>query len=291
MKHRAGIVFALVLVLCLFTTGLARAQDTQKAPDELPPFLLELRVSGADVRFLGEDYGIYSWLATKQGQVQFFYSIPGGDAVVSGGLLIGPDGEAITARRIVDLNSKNPELAESVKKSGETAGNDKTAKPPTSPGERFFADAEGAQWFAIGSEKAPAIYVFIDTQCAYCRDYWHDLATPYVDEGRLQVRLIPVAIDGDKSEKEAANLLTSVDPATTWRRHADGDDSVLSHGDTNEIAIEAIKRNTEIFKNWKLKSTPYSVYRDSAGEVKVMRGMKPGVTAGTVFKDLTGQEG
>jgi len=43
--------------------------------------------------------------------------------------------------------------------------------------------------------------------------------------------------------------------------------------------------------NWKLKSTPYSVYRDSAGDVKVMRGMKPGVTAGTVYKDLTGQEG
>lgn len=290
MKHLAGILFAVTLVLSSASAVMAQESE-KKQPEELPPFLLELRVAGAEIRFLGEDYGIYSWLATKDGQVQFFYSIPGGDAVVSGGLLIGPDGEAITARRIVDLNSKSPEFAEKVKKSSASTADADTPRDQTSPGERFYADAENAQWFSIGSDQAPALYVFVETQCQYCQEYWQDLADPYVDEGRLQVRLIPVAVSGDKSETEAANLLTNVDPGNAWRRHVAGDSEVLSGAEKNEIALEAVRRNTEIFKSWKLKSTPYSVYRDSSGDVKVMRGMKPGVTAEVVFKDMTGQEG
>jgi len=289
MKRGIGFFSALVLSLYLLANLPASAQGKAEQPDELPPFLLELRVAGADIRYLGEDYGIYSWLATKDGQVQFFYSIPGGDAIISGGLLIGPDGEAITARRIVSMNEDNPNFAESVKR--DSGAESTTTKDRTSPGERLYAESEGAQWFSIGSDTAPALYVFVDTQCHYCQEYWHDLANPYVDEGRLQVRLIPVAVINDKSKSEAAALLSSVSPKTAWQRHVDGDAAALSGGGENAIAAEAVKRNTEIFMNWKLKSTPYSVYRDSAGDVKVMRGMKPGVTAGTVYKDLTGQEG
>lgn len=290
MNRRLEICLTLGLLAFFMTTAKVSAQDSS-APDELPPFLLELRVSGAEVRFLGEDYGIYSWLATKDGQVQFFYSIPDGDAVISGGLLVGPDGEAITARRIVDLNAKKPEMAEKIRKEGapKQAKDSQTSK--SSPGERLYTEAEGAQWFALGSDQAPPLYIFVDTQCEYCHKYWKELAAPYVEEGRLQVRLIPVAVTGENSKAEAASLLMSVDPAIAWEKYVDGDSAVLSGGSGNEIALEAVQRNTEIFRDWNLKSTPYSVYRDSSGKVKVMRGMKPGVTAEIVVKDLTGQEG
>lgn len=291
MTRRFGMFVALGFFILFSLPGLAAAQDND-APDELPPFLLELRVSGAEVRFLGEDYGIYSWLATKDGQVQFFYSIPDGDAVISGGLLVGPDGEAITARRIVDLNAKKPEMAEKIRKESATSqAAEEDISSKNTPGERLYTDAEGAQWFSLGSDKAPPLYIFVDTQCKNCHRYWNELAAPFVEEGNLQVRLIPVAVTNEKSEPEAAALLMSVDPATAWQNHVDGNSSLLSGSDKNEIALEAVRRNTEIFRDWKLKSTPYSVYRDSAGKVKVMRGMKPGVTADIVVKDLTGQEG
>lgn len=154
--------------------------------------------------------------------------------------------------------------------------------------ERLFDDVEAAQWVPIGRDDAPAIYVFVDTQCNYCHEYWFDLATPYVEEGKLQVRLIPVSIINDKSRSEGAALLFAADPANAWRRHVKGDPNALVSSGDNAIAEGAVEQNTDLFKHWQMKSTPYSVYRGPSGEVRVVRGMQPGKTAKVVFDDLTG---
>lgn len=154
--------------------------------------------------------------------------------------------------------------------------------------ERLYTDVENAHWVSIGSETAPIIYVFVDSQCNYCHEYWFDLATPYVEEGALQVRLIPVAIINDKSKTQGAELLFAGDPATAWRRHVKGDPQALSGTGDNDIAMEAVELNTELFKRWNMRSTPYSVYRGPNGAVRVVRGMQPGKTAKVVFDDLTG---
>lgn len=154
--------------------------------------------------------------------------------------------------------------------------------------ERLFSDVENAQWVPIGSDTAPIIYVFVDTECNYCHEYWFDLANPYVEEGQLQVRLIPVAIINDKSKSEASQLIAATDPANAWKRHVKGDPSALAARETNAIAADAVDQNTALFKRWNMKSTPYSVYRDPNGVVRVVRGMQPGKTAEIVFSDLTG---
>lgn len=157
--------------------------------------------------------------------------------------------------------------------------------------ERLYSEVEGAYWVAIGSDTAPVLYVFVDTQCNYCHEYWFDLYTPYVEEGSLQVRLIPVAIINDKSKSQGAELLFAADPVNAWQRHVGGDPAALSGKNDNDIAAEAIAHNTDLFKRWSLKSTPYSVYRGPGGAVRVVRGMQPGESAKVVFNDLTGGKG
>jgi len=157
--------------------------------------------------------------------------------------------------------------------------------------QRLYDDVENAHWISIGSDTAPMIYVFVDTQCNYCHEYWFDLATPYVEEGRLQVRLIPVAIINDKSSSQGAELLFSADPANAWKRHVGGDPTALEGKGDNAIAADAVTLNTELFIRWNLKSTPYSVYRGPGGGVRVVRGMQPGESAKIVFNDLTGDKG
>ncbi|EHF2631074.1 thiol:disulfide interchange protein DsbG [Salmonella enterica subsp. enterica serovar Panama] len=49
-------------------------------------------------------------------------------------------------------------------------------------------------WIEDGNNSAPQkVYVFFDPHCPYCIEFWQTVR-PWVDSGKVQLRLIPVGI-------------------------------------------------------------------------------------------------
>ncbi|MEK7801609.1 MAG: thioredoxin fold domain-containing protein, partial [Pseudomonadota bacterium] len=131
--------------------------------------------------------------------------------------------------------------------------------------------AAAANWITIGSEKAPAFYMFIDPECPHCHDLLQDFRTSgYIEKGLIQLRIIPVGVLSANSLKEAAFLLASPAPQTDLYKHLDGDKkALLADSSANTQGVE---RNMKLMQTWNLEVTPFSVYKDRMGAVKIIQG-------------------
>jgi thiol:disulfide interchange protein DsbG len=138
-----------------------------------------------------------------------------------------------------------------------------------SPAERMFADVSNSNWVAFGNKNAPVIYSFMDPQCSHCHSFMKDMRKKYLDQGLVQLRMIPVGFR-DETLSQAAFLLASSDPAARWYRHLDGDKEALPVAkDTN---TQGVQKNLSLMQAWKFDVTPMTVYRGKDGKVKIMRG-------------------
>lgn len=65
-------------------------------------------------------------------------------------------------------------------------------------------------------------------------------------------------------------LLASPDPQKSLYAHLDGDSKALSA--TQETNTQGVDRNLSILQDWKIDSTPLSVYKDMNGKIKILQG-------------------
>ena len=277
------------LSLFVAIIGLAFPVFAEDAQPEVPAPIQNLVAEGAQLRYLGQDYGLNGWLVLKAGQEQYFYSTLDGQAVLMG-VLFNNKGDTITLRQINEIRKKEGPALDRLAGFSEPVTPAETSPKPTtvapdftnpdaliksaakSKSEQIFEAVEASNFIKLGQDSAPAIYTFIDPECPHCHDFINMVRkSGYLEQGLLQLRLIPVGVLTENSLPEAAYLLASPQPEKDLYRHLDGEKSVLLV-DKN-VNTQGVQRNIKLMQDWHLDMTPFSVYRDLNGKVKVLQGL------------------
>lgn len=256
----------------------AMAQDTLPS---LPPAIQALVDQGAQIRYLGKDYGVEGWVAIKGGQEQFFYVLPGQNAFISG-VLVDGEGKVKTIEQVARLRQQGDDLLDKlaepqaqVSPAEQKAAIDQKYEFKT-PSEKLYFDIENANWIPVGKAGAPMLYAFIDPNCPHCHSMMEDLRKTYIDTGLAQVRIIPVGFN-EQSKAQAAFLLAAPDPVGLFWKHSDGDKEALPA--RSEINQQGVERNMAVMQSWKFDVTPMVVYRGKDNTVKIVKGRPKDVKA------------
>ncbi len=257
---------------CLIAApSMSFAQNDTVLPT-LPEPIQNLADSGAQIRFLGKDYGVEGWVAIKNGQEQYFYVLPNNGGFISG-ILFDEKGKAVTISQVdrlreqnggklLDILATDPILNKVTEESKADRYEFKT------PAEQLFSDVENSNWIPIGQAGTPVFYSFIDPQCPHCHEMMREIKK-YVDQGKAQVRIIPIGLK-EETRAQSAFLLATPNPEKVWWQHMDGDiDALPAKKDLNQQGVE---RNLSIMQSWKLDATPFVIYRDHNKKVKMVRG-------------------
>lgn len=268
-------LFAFVILSAILPYQ-AYAQST--ALPSMPAPIENLVAEGAQVRYLGKDKGLDAWITVKNGKEQYFYVLPDQSAFVMG-LLFDDSGKLVTVRQVDRLRAQGDDLLDNL------ADIPIEPQPATeadafkfkTPSERLFTDIEGSNWVALGQRDAPVVYSFIDPQCPHCHAFINDLlSTKALEEGKVQLRLIPVGFK-DETRAQAAYLIAAPDPQMAWMRHMAGDEQALpARSDINQ---QGVQRNLSIMTAWKFNVTPMIIYRANDNSVKIIRGRANDIAA------------
>ena len=232
-----------VLMITLFVMGgTSSAQDTEYLPEPLKNLIAE----GAQMRYLGNQHGLDGWISIKGGQEQYFYVTPDGQAFLMG-LLFDKSGRLETVKQVKRLQAESGEdtldlfAEESLNRPDRKALGDQgqsTTREFKTPAEQLYSDIESSNWVALGRAGAPYIYTFIDPQCPFCHAFINDMRGNYLDNGLVQIRMIPVGFK-DETRAQAALLLAVPNAQKRWFDHLDGDAQALPiNPDINQQGVE-----------------------------------------------------
>ncbi|MCK5383945.1 MAG: thioredoxin fold domain-containing protein [Alphaproteobacteria bacterium] len=240
---------------------------------KMPDPIQNLANEGAQIRFLGKDNGVDGWIAIKNGQEQYFYVLPNGSFL--SGILFDVKGKAVTVNQVRRLREQSGELLDSLAADVppmpthvQEAGKADRYEFKT-PSEQLYFDLENSNWLPVGQAGTPLFYSFIDIQCSHCYNMMVALK-PYIESGKVQVRIIPVGFR-DETQAQAAYMLAAPAPVDLFWRYLEGDKEALPA--SPEISKQGIQRNLSVMQSWKLSVTPLIAYRGKDGKVKIIRGM------------------
>ncbi|MDB2682786.1 thioredoxin fold domain-containing protein [Alphaproteobacteria bacterium] len=241
----------------------------QEAIPEPPGPLQTLATEGAQLRYLGKDFGVDGWMVIKNGREQYFYVLPGGEAFLSG-IMYDKKGKVVTVNQVRKLIGQGDSLLDTLaSNTPEMDGTqEKDAYEFKSPSEQLFYDIENSNWIPLGQAGAPVAYAFIDPQCGFCHAFIDDVRGD-IDAGSIQLRVIPVGFK-EETRAQAAFLIATPNPQDRLFKHLDGDKTALPA--KSEINDQGVQRNLAIMKSWELSATPMVIYRSKDGSVKIVRG-------------------
>ena len=267
-------LFSVFTLLALFTgfSSNAQAQNADPLP-KLPEPIQNLVNEGAQIRYLGRDYGVDAWITIKNGKEQYFYVLPDQKAFLMG-VLFDNTGKVVTVDQVNRLRENDADTLDILADDYTPAIEEQQAKSADrlefkSPSEQLFSDVENSNWVALGQAGAPIMYAFIDPQCPHCHDMILDLKTQYLDTGRMQLRIIPIGFR-EETRAQAAFLLAAPDSESRLYKHLEGDETALPA--RSEINQQGVQRNLAIMQSWKFNVTPMNIYRAKDGTVKIVRG-------------------
>ncbi len=280
--------FLPVFVALVVLSGPVFAEEAQPP---VPEPIQNMVTNGAQIRYLGREAGLDGWIVLKNGQEQYFYSTPDGQGIVMG-VLFNNKGDTLTLRQINALRKKEGPAIDRLAgypdplKKGEDSTSSTAASTTTpdfnnpqaliksvvkSKSEQLYDGVQAANTITIGSANAPAIYIFIDPECPHCHDLIQDFRkSGYLEQGLVQLRLIPVGVLSEESITEAAYLLASPHPEKDLYRHLDGEKNALLAD--KSVNTQGVQKNIQLMQDWDLSVTPFSVYRSKDGKVRIMEG-------------------
>ncbi|RTR07178.1 thiol:disulfide interchange protein DsbG [Halomonas nitroreducens] len=170
-----------------------------------------------------------------------------------------PDGEHAVVGNLVDAEGNNLS----------TAPLERLVRGPQDA--ETWASLSDSAWIPDGDASAERIiYVFTDPNCPYCRQFWQ-MARPWVEAGRVQLRHIMVGILEQDSPRLAISMLAAEDPAAALAAHESGDpiEPLQTLPRRWEMTLQ---ENHELMRGMGLYATPSIFYRD--GElVEVLQGL------------------
>ena len=254
----------MLLLLAAVSIAAVAAVPTARAAGE-PDLLSALRGKGAQVVPLGDRGGLSGYFVTPAGGAGYsLYLTASGHAVA--GLLYGPDGALITEDQLAAAGADARSEA-SAAMSGRAApdgsahagieGGGPQFPPVHSSRADLFERSAAAFGFTLG-DRGPPVVLFGDVLCPWSRSAVARLGREAL-AGRLQLRVVPVAILGAAAARRAAGIAASPDPAQAWFEDAERP--------AGARGAEEIAWNNALFDAWGERSVPLIVWRGPDGAV------------------------
>ena len=238
-----------------------------------------LRANGAEIVPLGARGGLDGYFVTPaRGAGYSLYVTEDGHAVA--GLLYGPDGTEITgaqltaarpaaasAQRAVSappealvpetLGSK-PLVPERAAPAMTAHATPDTGGPASSSPSRteLFERSAIAFGFTLG-ERGPMVMLLGDPTCSFSRSAAARLGHAALD-GRLQLRVVPVAVLGADAARRAVAIAAHPEPARAWFEGS---------GTADRTGAERIARNNALFDAWGATGVPLIAWQMRDGTV------------------------
>lgn len=233
------------------------------------PALRNLIQQGTEIRYLGDEYGVKSYLMTNNGQGQVVYITPDSQAVLVG-TLFSADASAVTFMQLLRLRRTGFDPTPFFAGTAGTGTNGSSTAQNESPGERLWREANNASWIAFGVQAAPQLVAFMDPNCDHCHEFFKMLE-PYTAQNKLYLRIVPVSlVKPIESRQDVFNVMSANNPAAAWSSLVKGETVAAVTKPDNKVIL-ALDGNNKLFTDWQLKLTPYSIYRSAnGGEVKVL---------------------
>ena len=161
---------------------------------DYPKAIQQLEERGAEI--VGEfdaPGGMKGYVGEMQGRPMSAFLTPGGRHVIIGTLL-AEDGTNISREQVEKLLIE-PRFA------------------------KAWSQLEDSDWVADGSDDADVVlYTFTDPNCPYCYRF-REMANPWIEAGKVQLRHILVGILKEDSAPKAATILAADDPESALRQH------------------------------------------------------------------------
>ena len=276
---RQTFLFLFVFIAMGIITTAAQAQSEEQLP-KLPEPIQNLVNEGAQIRYLGRDYGVDAWITIKNGKEQYFYVLPDQKAFLMG-VMFDNTGKLVTVDQVTRLRQQNGgdkmlDILTEDFTSEVQASNKDGEFEFKSPSEQLFHDVQNSNWIPLGNAGAPIMYAFIDPQCPHCHAMLEDLKKDYIDTGRVQIRIIPIGFR-EETRAQSAFLLAAPNPQERLFKYMAGDEEALPA--RSEINQQGVQRNLALMQSWKFNVTPMVVYRSVAGDVKLVRGRPQNIEA------------
>lgn len=207
-----------------------------------PEVIAELRNAGAEIVELGRQGGLDGYFVTlPDGSVYTLYATDDGFAV--NGLLYAPDGALVTSAQLQRMRQ-----TEAIPR----------PHPETVALEERFLESLQGHGFTVGTT-GPAVLVFADPECRWSRLVVAELAERAL-RGALRVRVLPVALMGERSALRAMAVLSAEDPVLEW----------FSPGVSvraGPAGSERVLDNNRRFAAWGEGAVPLTLYRETDGGI------------------------
>ena len=220
-------------------------------PQKIPPVLHTLQSAGVNLKFVKTVHGLQVWKVQKEGKSRLLYVTPNQEA-----LLLGDLYDASGSLNVW---------------SGEADSPSATSPQPIHHVQEFWCDLESSQWFKIGAEAAPILYLIADPSCTHCLKMV-DRLLPLTQSGKLQIRIILVSFLGKKSEQAAAFILAAQNPAQAFLDYKKNPRLLDTSSTLSIKALRQRDENNALLRKWGITATPLSVFKDGSSNVKVIEG-------------------
>ncbi|TAL63606.1 MAG: thiol:disulfide interchange protein DsbG [Burkholderiaceae bacterium] len=182
---------------------------------------------------------------------------------------VTPDGKNIILGAVFDAAGHNltaQDLASAVgRSSGPSASAGEAASEPDA--RPLFERATKAQWIAEGSG-GRVVYAIFDPNCMYCHQL-HSALRQAVDEGRVQVRWIPVSILAASGSGKIAAIYGASNPSNAIGQAFD---NMLPATALTKPVEQAIARNILLLRDTGFTGVPVLLYREG-NQVVMHKGM------------------
>ena len=248
-----------------------------------------LRANGAHVLSLGSRGGLDGYFVTPARGVGYsLYVTEDGHAVA--GLLYGPDGMEITGAQ---LATARPAAASAQRAGGsppetlvpetlvpETlvpstaapamtahATSDAGGPASSSPSRTGLFERSAAAFGFILGERGPLVVLLGDPTCSFSRSAAARLGRAALD-GRLQLRVVPVAVLGADAARRAVAIAAHPEPARAWFEGGVAAGGILGPETLGpETGAERIARNNALFDAWGETAVPLIAWQTREGAV------------------------
>ena len=244
-----------------------------------------LRANGAEIVPLGARGGMNGYFVTPaKGAGYSLYVTEDGHAVA--GLLYGPDGMEITGTQLAAARRPAAALAQ-----GAGAAPPETLVPETlvpstaapamtahatsdaggpassSPSRTgLFERSAAAFGFTLG-KRGPLVVLLGDPTCSFSRSAAARLGRAALD-GRLQLRVVPVAVVGADAARRAVAIAAHPEPARAWFEGGVAAGGILGPETLGpKTGAERIARNNALFDAWGETAVPLIAWQTRDGAV------------------------
>ena len=165
-----------------------------------------MAIGGSQVTSIGEQHGLSGLLLRNGSEMQVLYVTPDRQATIAG-VMWDATGKNLTRDQVAKIDGAVPTVV--LNDADITLARKASGSAPSGSA---LASVERATFGTYGRDGAPQLWMIFDPACTYSIRAFDQLK-PYVDSGRVQLRIVPISIldheDSGMSTKAALALLSN----------------------------------------------------------------------------------